>query len=317
MKFWAAAVLGWMVWGAQAQQQVPAPIERQEPARPLPQGPTIRAESRLVNVALNVTDEHGAPVAGLTREDFVVKEDGKPLGIAFFEKESATPLEIVIAVDASESTFAESKLEREACRRFVRSLVREQDSVALLSFADDVTEVVPFTNDLKRVDAGFAQIKRGEATALYDAVYLAGERLQEAPAKAGARKVIVLITDGENTVHHGSYPAALEQAERAGAMVYSLIVVPVEADAGRNTGGEHALMQMAKDTGGKFYEIYQKKDVALAFDHVSDDLRTQYTLGYYAPRKGIGDAGLRHISVEMKDGSLKYGLRYRTAYYAR
>ena len=309
-----AAALGLAVW---AGQQAPAPIERQEPR--LPQAPPLRVETRLVNIALNVTDEHGAPVAGLTADDFVVSEDGKPQKITFFEKESATPLEIVLAVDTSESTFAESKLERDAARSFVKSLVRDQDSVSLLSFADDVTEVVPFTSDARRIDAGFGRLQRGEATALYDAVYLASQRLEEAPAKPGARKVIVLITDGENTVHHGSYSAALEEAERAGAMVYSLIVIPVEADAGRNTGGEHALIQMARDTGGKFYEMYKKKDVAEAFEHVSDDLRTQYTLGYYAPRKRLGDDSLRHIQVQMKDPVLqsRYVLRHRTAYYAR
>ncbi len=72
------------------------------------------------------------------------------------------------------------------------------------------------------------------------------QRLGEAPAAPGARKVVVLITDGENTTHHGSYDDAMEQAERAGAMVYALIIVPIEADAGRNTGGEHALIQMSR-----------------------------------------------------------------------
>ena len=316
MKVWAVA-LGCALWAGQMQQQAPAPIERQEPR--LPQAPPLRTETRLVNVALNVTDEHGAPVGGLTVEDFVLNEDGKPQKITYFEKESVTPLEIVMAVDTSESTYAESKLERDAARSFVRSLVREQDAVSLMSFADEVTEVVPFTNDARRIDSGFGRLQRGEATALYDAVFLASQRLQEAPAKPGARRVIVLITDGENTVHHGSYAAALEEAERAGAMVYSLIVIPVEADAGRNTGGEHALIQMSRDTGGKFYEIYQKKDIGDAFEHVSDDLRTQYTLGYYAPHKAMGDSGLRRIQVEMKDPALRgrYSLRHRTAYYAR
>ena len=316
MKVWAAA-LGLALWAGQAQRQEPAPIERQEPR--LPQAPPLRAETRLVNVALNVTDEHGAAVAGLTVDDFVLNEDGKPQKITYFEKESVTPLQIVLAVDTSESTYAESRLERDAAKSFVKSLLREQDAISVLSFADDVTEVVPFTNDARRVDSGFGRMPRGEATALYDAIYLASQRLEEAPAKPGARRVIVLITDGENTVHRGSYPAALEEAERAGAMVYSLIVIPVEADAGRNTGGEHALIQMARDTGGKFYEIYQKKDVADAFEHVSDDLRTQYTLGYYAPHKGLGDSGLRRIQVEMKDPALRgrYTLRHRTAYYAR
>ena len=310
-------MVGAVLFAAAQQQQAPAPVERREP--PLQTAPTLHVESRLVTVALNVTDENGAPAGGFKADDFEISEDGKAQKLAFFEAEASTPLEIVIAVDASESTFAEEKLEREAAKNFVKALVRPQDGVALLSFADDVAEVVPFTNDPRRIDGGFGRIQRGEATALYDAVYLASERLSGTPNDKGQRRVIVLITDGENTTHHGSYDTALEEAERAGAMIYSLIVVPVEADAGRNTGGEHALMQMAHDTGGKYYEIIDKHDVAAAFAHVSDDLRTQYTLGYYAPQKGLGDRGLRHIHLELKDPAAraKYTLRYRTAYYAR
>ncbi len=145
------------------------------------------------------------------------------------------------------------------------------------------------------------------------------ERLAQAQPVPGERKVIVLITDGENTTRHGSYSAALEEAERAGAMIYSLIIVPVAADAGRDEGGEHALIQMAHDTGGKYYYVEDKRDLAPAFAHVSEDLRTQYTLGYYAPQKGGDVAGLRQIRVEMKDPALRgrYTLRYRTAYYGK
>jgi Ca-activated chloride channel family protein len=299
------------------QQQ--APIERRPPG--MTTAPTIHIETRLVSVALNVVNEQGAPVPGLQASDFQLSEDGQPQKIAIFERESSTPLEIVLAFDASESVFGDEHLEREAAKAFVKSLVRPQDRIDLMSFADNVDEVVSFTNEPKRIDDGLGRIQRGDATALYDAIYLASQRLAEQPAADGARRVIVLITDGENTTRHGSYDAALEQAERAGAMVYSLIIVPIEADAGRNVGGEHALIQMARDTGGKYYYVADKHDLAPAFQHVSDDLRTQYTVGYYAPRKGVDSSdspGLRHIQLQLKDPALraKYTLRYRTAYYA-
>ena len=100
-------------------------------------------------------------------------------------------------------------------------------------------------------------------------------------------------------------------------MVYSIIIVPVYADAGRNTGGEHALIQMANDTGGKYYYVVEPKDLEPAFRKVSDDLRTQYVLGYYSPPRGK-DSSYRAIRVRMKDAALqsKYGLRYRSGYYA-
>ncbi|MFC6647029.1 VWA domain-containing protein [Granulicella cerasi] len=294
-------------------QQAPAPVERH-----MPDLPTIKVTSRLVPVAVNVVDEHGAPVAGLTQEDFEVLEDGKPQKIAVFEKESTTPLSMVITVDASESTIAQNKLERDAMRDFLRKLMRPQDRAALFAFADTVDEVVPFTNDAHKLESGFGKIQRGDATAMYDAIYLGAQHLGTSQDPA-ARRVLVVISDGVNTTHHGSYDAAFEQAQRAGAMIYSLIVVPVEADAGRNTGGEHALMQLSKDTGGKFYEIIAKQDVVAAFEHLSDDLRTQYTVGYYAPQQKLGRDNLHRIELRLKDQSLraKYTLRYRTSYYAR
>ena len=298
-----------------AAAQAPAPIERRSAA----QEPTttIHVESRLVSVALNVVDEQGAPVGGLTAQDFLLTEDGKPLRIAVFEKESSTPLSVVLAMDASESVFSDRNLEREAARGFLKGLIRKQDRVDLMSFSDGVDEVVSFTNDVRAIDSGIGRIERGSSTALYDAVYLASQRLSQAHPVPGERRVVVLITDGENTTHHGSYDAALEEAQRAGATLYSLIVVPVAADAGRNEGGEHALIQMAHDTGGKYYYVEDKHDLAPAFAHLSEDLRTQYTLGYYAPESGGNEAGLRQIGLQLKDPALraKYTLRYRTAYF--
>jgi Ca-activated chloride channel family protein len=298
---------------SQTSVQEPAPIERHNP-----EIPTIHVESRLVSVALNVVDEQGAPVPGLTAADFEVAEDGKPQRIANFDRESTTPLEIVLAIDASESVFNDEHLEREAAKKFMASLLRKQDQIDLMDFADDVDELVSFTSDVQKIDSGLGRIHHGDATALYDAVYLASQRLGETPTSAGQRRVLVLITDGENTTHHGSYDAALEQAQRAGAMIYALIIVPVSADAGRNTGGEHALIQLARDTGGKYYYVEDKHDLAPAFQHVSDDLRTQYTVGYYAPQKGLGRDNLRHIQLQLKDPALRarYTLRYRTSYYA-
>lgn len=290
-----------------------APIERRPPPQPVP---TIKVETRLVNVAINVVDEHGAPVAGLSRDDFEISEDRKPQKIAFFEKESSTPLSIVLAIDASGSVLGNARLEKDAARHFVNALLRDQDELDLMDFADTVREIVPFTNQKKRIEQGLNQLQRGDQTALYDAIYLGSERLAGTRQDAGRRRVLVLITDGVDT-KGVRYAQALEEAQRAGAMVYSLIIVPVAADAGRNTGGEHALIQMAADTGGKYYYVQEPRDLEPAFARVSDDLRTQYVLGYYAPQVKF-NASYRTIQVQMKDPSLrgKYSLRYRTGYYA-
>jgi Ca-activated chloride channel family protein len=323
-----------MAMGLLGGQGGQAPIERRDPVQ------TLKVQTRLVNIPLNVEDAHGVPVADLTVDDFSLSEDGKPQKIALFERSTTTPLSIVLAIDASESVLRDENLERNAAKHFIKALLREQDELDLMDFSDTVREIVSFTNDQKRIDAGLGSIQRGDATALYDAIFLASQRLAETHTEniakkkndskatvrgtendsAIRRRVIVLITDGTDTVKGSRYAQAMEQAQRAGAMVYSLIIVPVYADAGRNTGGEHALIQMADDTGGKYYYVSDPRDLEPALRRVSDDLRTQYMLGYYAPpRDEERDADVKQhtVSVKLKDASLagKSELRYRKTYY--
>ncbi len=301
-----------------------APVVRRPSPPPAPQPdaqfPTIRVQSRLVSVAVNVTDSRGFPVGGLVKGDFRISEDGKPQPISVFERESATPLSIVLALDTSESVLRNERLEKDAARQFVKGLLRDQDEIDLMDFSDAVREIVPFTNQRKRIDAGLNELLRGDETALYDAVYLGSQRLGETRADAGRRRVLVLITDGTDTTRRGSYTAALEQAQRAGVMIFPIIIVPVAADAGRNTGGEHALIQMADDTGGRYYYVEDPRDLLPAFQHISDDLRTQYVLGYYAPRRPQeGDESpFRHIHVDLTREALAASdrLRYRKGYYS-
>lgn len=324
------------------QQQPPAPVERRA-SKPMADGDenlpgpvgrgavpstpvqtsrggdveTIRVKTRLVNVALNVVDAHGTPVGGFDKKDFAVFEDGKPQTIAVFEKEATSPLEIVLAIDSSETVLTSDKLEKEAAKHFVRAILREQDQLDLIDFADTVREIVPFTNQPKRIEQGLGQLQQGDETALYNAIYLSSQRLGETPSTGNRRRVLVVISDGGNQLEHGvPYEEAIEQAQRADAIIYSIIVVPIMADAGRNTGGEHAMIQMSEDTGGKYYYVADPSDLEPAFRHVSDDLRTQYLLGYYAPQ-GTGDNTFRRIRVKLTDADAagKYSLRYRVGYF--
>jgi len=277
---------------------------------------TLRVETRLVNVAVNVVDAHGAPVGGFEKKDFQLFEDGADQTVAIFEREATSPLSIVLAIDASETVVTSERLERDAAKHFVHAILRPQDEIGLMEFADNVREVVPFTNQAKRIEEGLGEIRRGDETALYNAVFLASQRLATTSAAAGRRRVLVVISDGGDSVGGKRYEEAVEEAQRAGAIVYSIIIVPIAADAGRNTGGEHALIQLAEDTGGKYYTVIDPKDLEPAFSHISDDLRTQYLLGYYAPEQG--NSGFRRIKVKLTDAALeaKYNLRYRTGYFA-
>jgi Ca-activated chloride channel family protein len=304
-----------------------APIERRPPLTPAQiatdQLPTLKLESRLVTLAVNAVDAKGAPIGGLSQSDFRLFEDGHPQPIAFFDRESATPLSIVLAIDGSESTLRNENLEKKAARQFINSILRssssghEPDQLDLIEFSDTVREIVAFTADKARIAEGLNDLRRGDATAVYDAIYLASQRLAETPQTNGRRRVLVLITDGGDTAHGLAYDQALEAAQHAGVIIYSLIVIPIYADAGRNTGGEHALMQLSDDTGGKYYYIADPRDLAPAFRKVSDDLRTQYTLGFYAPAPTprTRKDGLRTLKVDLP-ATPDIALRYRNAYYS-
>jgi Ca-activated chloride channel family protein len=278
---------------------------------------TIRVETRLVNVALNVVEAHGTPVGGFEKKDFELFEDGKPQPIAVFEREATSPLSIVLAIDVSETVMTSERLEKEAAKHFVQAILREQDELDVMEFADTVREMVPFTNQEKRIEQALGQLVQGDETALYNAIYLASDRLATTSQAAGRRRVLVVISDGGDSIEHGEkFEQAVEEAQRADTMIYSIIIVPVYADAGRNTGGEHALIQMSEDTGGKYYYVVDPSDLEPAFRHVSDDLRTQYLLGYYSQDKS-DDKSFRRIRVKLTEGAGRdaLSLRYRTGYF--
>lgn len=278
------------------------------------QGPesTVKVDVKLVNVFVTVTDEHGAPVANLKKDDFQLREDGKDQKIAVFDRESALPLSIVIAIDTSLSTRKDLPLELASARRFSHAILRPVDALSIYQFSEVVNEVVPFTSDPKRIDRGIDHVRVGAATALYDAIYLGSQALD---SRQG-RKVMVVITDGGDTVSKVDYKEALRSAQEAEAIVYSIIIVPIEASAGRDTGGEHALIQISSDTGGKYYYASSLPQLDDAFKQISDELRTQYLLAYY-PSQRYSDSDFRRIQVSVTgaNGNSPSHVRHRAGYY--
>jgi Ca-activated chloride channel family protein len=257
--------------------------------------PTFKVNVHLVNVFVNVEDDHGAPVPGLSKEDFALKEDGQPQKIALFERDTALPLQIVLAIDTSGSVHKDFAVEQDAARSFLAGLVRPIDRVDVMEFSDTVREIIPFTSSIKRIEGALHDFRGGDATAFYNGVYLASQAL----APRQGRKILVVISDGGNTVKGLSYQQALEQAVRDEVMVYSIIDVPVEASAGRDLGGEHAMITLAEQTGGRSYYA-DASSLQRIFAQVSADLRTQYLLGYYPPA-GKNDTEFRTIKVTVKN----------------
>jgi Ca-activated chloride channel homolog len=302
-------ISGFGLWAQQSTtpQSPVSPEPQSEPAT------TLRVDVNLVNVFVTVTDAHGAPVAGLTKGNFALEEDGHEQKISVFDKESALPLSIALAIDTSLSTRHDLPVEQAAAKRFARAILRPIDGLSVYGFSEVVNEATPgFTADLKRIDEGIDHIRVGAATALFDAIYLASRALD----RRKGRKVIVLITDGGDTVSKVDYKEAVRAAEEAEALVYSIIIVPIESSAGRETGGEHALIQLSEDTGGKYYYATSMSQLDDAFHKISDELRTQYLLAYY-PAQRTSFSSFRRIEVKVGGvtESSAYRVRHRAGYY--
>jgi len=297
---------------------VPRPPEKQTAeTQPDEQpGATIRVNVKLVNVFTSVTDSGGSPVSSLKQEDFQVFEDGKPQKIAVFHRESELPLSIVIAIDTSLSTRSNQKLELESARRFAHDILRPIDGVAIFEFSEIVDQLTPFTADLRVIDRAINRIRPGAATALYDTLYLGSDALLD----RRGRKVMVVITDGGDTVSKTSYQEAVREAQQAEVILYSIIIVPIENSAGRDIGGEHALIQLSRDTGGKYFYASGLEQLDTAFRKISEELRTQYLIAYY-PSARVADSDYRRIDIKVDPATKDYPnpadlqVRHRTGYY--
>ena len=272
---------------------------------------TLHVDVKLVSLFVNVTDRNGSIVGGLTREDFSVAEDGRPQQIAVFERQSEMPLNLMLAIDTSGSVRKDMSEEAAAARRFAHAIVRQQDQMAVLQFATEVRELSPFTNKMSQIDRGLSQLRGDFATALYDAISLGADRL----GATEGRKVLVVISDGDDTVKNTTYAQALEAALRNEAMIYSIIDVPIEESAGRDLGGEHALITLAEQTGGKYFYVADG-GLDKAFAKVSDDLRTQYLIGYYPHNQEPGRIFHRLEVTVPRASTDDFNVRHKTGYYS-
>src|SRR5215471_1673361 len=284
--------------------------QNQHPSEP---STTLKVDVNLVNVFVTVTDQHGAPIGGLTKDNFILKEDDQDQTIKVFGKESALPLSIALAIDTSLSTRHDLPLEQASAKRFAHEILRPIDGLSVYTFSEVVKEATQgYIADLKRIDESIDHIHLGAATALYDAIHEASRSLD----RRKGRKVIVLITDGGDTISSVDDKEALRAAEEAEAIVYSIIIVPIESSAGREIGGEHALIQISEDTGGKWYYATSISQLDEAFHKISDELRTQYLLAYYpSQRNSFSEFRKIEVKVVGVEGAQDYHVRHRAGYY--
>lgn len=275
------------------------------------QGPTFHVDAKLVNVFVNVTDSNGAFVGALKREDFAVFEDGRQQQIALFQRESEMPLDITLAIDTSGSVHKDISEEVAAAKRFVHMILRPQDQMSVIQFATTVQLLAPFTNRESAIDRSLDRLRPDWASAVYDAICQGSESL----GRKDGRKVLVIVSDGDDTAKSSTYADALEDALRNEVMIYPIIDVPISASAGRDLGGEHALITLSEQTGGKYFYV-EAGGLDKAFAQVSDDLRTQYLIGYY-PHNQLPGATFHRLTVTIPRAAPEaFNIRHKTGYYS-
>ena len=297
---WAVLILGLWTLPAGGQSNIQPP-------------PTFKSNVTMVHLLVNVKDSLGNVVGSLDSKDFSVYDCGVKQEVAAFDRETALPLSISLLVDTSGSTTKDLAYEKTSAEKFFRALLGQgnpKDAAALYSFNQDVTQVRGFTRRASQLSADLRTLRGDAGTSLYDAIRLASE----AVSNRDGRHVIVVVTDGGDTTSKSRYADALEAAHLADAVIYPILVVPVTNNAGRNTGGENALKQMAIDTGGRVFAPSVGTELDQAFTDILHDLRTQYVIGYY-PHDLPKDAPRFHlVRVELKRPDLRP--QTRTGYYS-
>jgi VWFA-related protein len=277
--------------------------------------PTFTTDIKLVTVLATVTNHQGEIVRNLTKEDFLLLEDKRPQNIRYFSQESDLPLTLGLMVDTSMSQRRVLDAERGASYRFIETVLRpNKDQVFLMQFDFRIFMRQPLTNSLRQLSDSlpyvdtptFNQLRAqtGGGTLLYDAVVTAA---QEVMHNRTGRKAVILLTDGEDYGSDASVSDAIEAAQRADTLIYSILF----ADQG---DGRRPLQRMSKETGGGFFEVSKKQNIDQIFTAIQEELRSQYSLAYVSDKPVITNE-FRHIQLTARQKGLS--VQSRDRYFAR
>jgi len=305
------------------------PQQKDQPAEDLPAPITV--EVNVVNILASVHDKHGGLIGNLNKDDFTILEDGKPQTIKYFTRETDVPLTIGLLVDVSGSQANLIDTERQAAHAFFSEVLRKKDEAFLISFGEDSELLQDYTNSPHLLQEGLSQLRvssgvsgihpgpvptmsQPRGTVLYDAVYLAAtEKLR---TEVG-RKVIVLITDGIDQGSKLPIRSAIEAAQKADAVIYSIDYSDPSAYGGGMMVFGHvsdsALRQMSDETGGRVFHVDRKHTLNDVFKQLQDEMRSQYAIGY-TPTNPTKDGTFRKLDVRVSDKNLK--VQARKGYYA-
>ena len=313
--------------GLRAQAPAPAP----PPESPFATTQAIRRDVNLVDVLFTVYNRQNKIVADLEQNDFRVTDDGQPQQILFFSRQTDLPLRVGMLLDTSNSIRSRLKFEQDAAVDFLYSVIRrDKDQAFLMTIEDDPQMVQQATNDLNRLRDTIHRQRAGGATALYDAIYKASEEMTKLPLPTGSRldirRVLVVISDGEDTLSRRARSEALDMAQRAGIVIYTISTSTEWIISDNNsraaltaqrkymkTGGDKVLETFANDSGGRAFFPYLLDDLAQSFAAIGDELRSQYSLAYM-PSGRAPDGKFHNIRIQAVPRDLT--VRARRGYYA-
>ena len=325
----AAFVLS-VVAGFPMVAQAPAAAQTSPPdQKPIEDSAPIRVEVNVVNVFFTVRNKQNGLVGNLTKDDFTVFEDNKKQEIRYFTRETDLPLTMGLLIDVSPSQGNLIEIEKEAASQFFGAVLRPKDLAFLISFGGETDLLQDYTSSPQLLRAGMKDLKVNadvgglepgpvptiydpKGTVLYDAVYLASH--DELHGQVG-RKALILITDGEDQGSHYKITDAIEQAQKADAIIYSIRYVDrgfYFSHGGFYSGGS-ALERMSAETGGRVFTVDRKHPLTEVFKEIQDEMRSQYALAY-TPTNGKRDGSYRRI--EIRPSNKEYKVQARKGYYA-
>lgn len=267
------------------------------------QDTVIRVDVKLVQVVTTVKNRAGDLVGNLQKSDFEVFDNGVRQEIAALNRQTDQPVSIALLIDTSGSTNKELKYETDSALKFLHAVFADghpEDAVALYTFNYEVTMQKNFTHNLAGLEAKLKMIHGEAGTAVYDAIFFAAQDLE---GRTG-RKVIVIVTDGGDTLSRYTLKQALEEAQLADTVIYPIVVLPITSDAGRNVGGENALTFLAQGTGGRTFMPSIGISLDRAFADILREIRTQYMLGFYPRDVPLTKERFHKLEVRVKPPDL-------------
>jgi VWFA-related protein len=295
--------------GSLAAQQ---PATNSEPARAPNPEENIKVRVDLVNVLLTVTNKRNHLESGLAKEDFRVFEDNKPQSIRYFSRETDLPLRIGVLVDTSASIRERLRFEQEAAIDFLETTLRPGKDLAFVEAFDVQPQTVQdYTDDMEKLSPAIRSLMAGGVTTLFDAIYSScrQQMLVFPPPEPYLRRVMIVISDGDDNQSEHTREEALAMAQHAEVTLYAVST----SEPGMQTHGDKVLKRLAEQTGGRAFFPFKADETAANFREIARELRSQYSLAYVSTNRAH-DGAFRSITIEPVQKGLQ--VRAKAGYFA-